>query len=92
MTLSGLQEAGLSDWPSWYRNLNPGYFADDNQYLRWRGRAHGRGDTENGCSEGNHLGLGVRKCQGWKSASVIGKREMEAGEKVLKRLRDLPKV
>ncbi|KAF4632544.1 hypothetical protein G7Y89_g5575 [Cudoniella acicularis] len=27
MTLHGLQEVGLSDWPAWYRGQNPGFFA-----------------------------------------------------------------
>ena len=27
MTLSGLHEIGLIDWPAWYRSLNPGYFS-----------------------------------------------------------------
>jgi len=29
MTLRGLQEVGLNDWPSWYRRSNPGYFASE---------------------------------------------------------------
>lgn len=27
MTLPGIQAVGLNDWPSWYRRLNPDYFA-----------------------------------------------------------------
>ncbi|RDW71918.1 hypothetical protein BP5796_07952 [Coleophoma crateriformis] len=26
LTISGLRDVGLTDWPAWYRNQNPGYF------------------------------------------------------------------
>ncbi len=29
MTLPGLAEIGLSDWPAWYRGLNPGFFVGE---------------------------------------------------------------
>jgi hypothetical protein len=29
MTLHGLQEVGLPDWPMWFRKENPGYFVSD---------------------------------------------------------------
>lgn len=31
MTLHGLQEVGLSDWPIWFRKENPGYFVSDSR-------------------------------------------------------------
>ena len=30
MTLTGLQEIGLGDWPAWFRALNPGFFVNLN--------------------------------------------------------------
>ncbi|EKD13141.1 zinc finger DNA-binding protein [Drepanopeziza brunnea f. sp. 'multigermtubi' MB_m1] len=33
MSNSGLQEVGLSDWPAWFRRMNPGYFAAENPDL-----------------------------------------------------------
>lgn len=29
ITISLLQDVGLNDWPSWYRELNPGYFVSE---------------------------------------------------------------
>jgi hypothetical protein len=31
MTLHGLQDVGLSDWPIWFRMENPGYFVSDSR-------------------------------------------------------------
>ncbi|KAL2067120.1 hypothetical protein VTL71DRAFT_1544 [Oculimacula yallundae] len=37
MSTSGLSEIGLSDWPVWFRRMNPGYFAAEN--------VHGNGNA-----------------------------------------------
>jgi hypothetical protein len=29
MNLPALQNVGLTDWPAWYRKMNPGYFVDE---------------------------------------------------------------
>jgi hypothetical protein len=29
MTVRGLEEVGLPDWPNWFRKTNPGYFVSD---------------------------------------------------------------
>ncbi len=31
MTVRGLEEVGLPDWPSWFRKQNPGYFVSDSR-------------------------------------------------------------
>ena len=34
MTIPGLQEVGLGDWPTWYRSLNSGYFVSESMKRR----------------------------------------------------------
>lgn len=43
MTLSLLQEVGLADWPSWYRELNPGYFVSEIMTAARQNRVNRRG-------------------------------------------------
>ena len=42
MTTTGLQEVGLADWPAWFRALNSGYFAAEDQapFLRAQRTRH----------------------------------------------------
>ncbi|KAH8598970.1 hypothetical protein B0O99DRAFT_32417 [Bisporella sp. PMI_857] len=92
MTTSGLREAGLSDWPGWYRSLNPGYFAGEvvhgHRHHHHPSGNHGRRGRARPCREvccaggtGNGGGNGDA---GWK-----GKVEKELGEQALQRLRGL---
>ena len=89
MTIQGLQEIGLRDWPRWYRHLNPGYFADQTT----RDRIQGRGKPVKGTAGERNVEIKCAKarcgstlCQGTKSSSLgvrIGK------DKVAESLRDL---
>jgi len=96
MTLPGLQEIGLNDWPAWYRNLNPGYFAGNVREDRLRGlgrrdRARARagmmvGQIEYGCiGGGGYLG----GCRGLAKGEQV---EEKKGEMVLEKLRGLEGV
>ncbi|TAQ88541.1 hypothetical protein B7494_g3162 [Chlorociboria aeruginascens] len=42
MSISGLREVGLTDWPTWYRGMNPEYFAPSTS-----------ASTRAGCGNGN---------------------------------------
>ncbi|KAH9218385.1 hypothetical protein DL95DRAFT_489437 [Leptodontidium sp. 2 PMI_412] len=48
MSTSGLQEVGLSDWPLWFRRMNPGYFAAEALNLSASGYASGAGRVGGG--------------------------------------------
>lgn len=91
MTHAGLAEIGLSDWPLWYRGLNPGYFAGEHATRR-RGRgcfSTGAGITGGCCgaSQGMHGCVGAGHGRG-RAGGPSGRRVVE-GEKVLERLREI---
>jgi hypothetical protein len=96
MTLSGLQEVGLSDWPAWYSSLNPGYFADGSVSLRAGGRRQrANACAGNGCC-GPALDSGLARTRiGWGGTGGGRKEERETdeelGEQVLRRLRSMPR-
>ncbi|KAL3420809.1 Tubulin-specific chaperone E [Phlyctema vagabunda] len=88
MTLSGLREAGLNDWPVWYRNLNPGYFHDEAMLAQPPDQSHSR--RADCCAHSHHQhspharGLGASSRR---AAAVAHIRDDErAGLEVLQRL------
>ncbi|KAH6663880.1 hypothetical protein B0J14DRAFT_682872 [Halenospora varia] len=73
MTLPGLREVGLSDWPGWWRGMNPGFF-----YSESSAQTSGRRARKAGVGNGR-VGNG--------SGKVI--RSEELGEQIIQRLRTL---
>jgi len=68
ITLPGLQEAGLSNWPTWYRAMNPGYFASESMGIRRRRDRLSR-ETLRQISK---MGEDVRSAAGLASLTVAG--------------------
>jgi hypothetical protein len=96
MTLPGLQEIGLNDWPQWYRALNPGYFASESTHMKpnFGRRNKGRVCTGNGCCGGVNLGVGVTHARAERlraAAKTERIRKEDLGEQTLARLRGFPK-
>ena len=100
MTLSGLRELGLHDWPTWYRDLNPGYFASkDTHHLklhhsRAARREKGRRCSGKwGCCGGLNFDLEAShgRAEGLRNAVSSREREMarraELGEVAFAKLR-----
>lgn len=99
MNLPGLQEVGHTDWPAWYRALNPGYFvseAPQNTTVtarsgRGRIRAEhdrdccGRDPVEKAIVKGTSAGKFVVK---EKATGRVFRRE-ELGERIVKQLREM---
>ncbi|CZS90824.1 uncharacterized protein RCO7_06705 [Rhynchosporium graminicola] len=89
MSTSGLSEVGLSDWPLWFRRMNPGYFAAQNANLngvvnagRVAGGARGRrGARSAGCTHGG--GSGGACCGVLHGAGAGAGRERGRGERPL---------
>ena len=96
MTLPGLQEIGLEDWPAWYRALNPGYFSNTSgPNRRTRPRpSFCAGNAGNACCGG----AGTNGVQGRGQSRLGGphgrlrRENTELGEQILEKLRALPKV
>lgn len=94
MTIPGLQEIGLTDWPGWYRTLNPGYFAVKNtSRLAASGRrTRGRTCAGNGCCEssGHVVESAIGRLRGSPRVRGHGRLTREdagIGEEILDRLR-----
>ncbi|KUJ07932.1 uncharacterized protein LY89DRAFT_742231 [Mollisia scopiformis] len=102
MTLQGLQEVGLADWPAWYRKLNPGYFINEVQASA-PGLTGGRSRTRACAAGGGHGGAccgvlhgrkGERRVGGpsrglrERGAGRVSKTE-ELGEQIIARLRGM---
>lgn len=85
MTLHGLQEVGLRDWPTWYRGLNPGYFADSRD-----GPGIGRGVDLRGSqrvgSRPRREERAKRVGPGGERRSAVAKGE-ELGDEILRKLK-----
>lgn len=97
MTLQGLQEVGLVDWPSWYRRLNPGYFANEVQAAgkKSRTRACAAGAGHGGaCCGSLHGGTSERRVGGHsrgpkeRGAARASKTD-ELGQQIIARLRGM---
>ncbi|CZR62051.1 uncharacterized protein PAC_11948 [Phialocephala subalpina] len=103
MTLQGLQEVGLADWPAWYRKLNPGYFVNEAQ---GPGTSTGRGSgaRTRACTAGGghggaccgalHGGRSERRVAGNRGVIERGikySKSEELGEQIIARLRGMAK-
>jgi hypothetical protein len=92
MTLPGLYGIGLNDWPSWFRSLNPGYFASEKRDFR-RGKARLR-MGEDGCCAGRNLGpthVTHVRAERLRTAGNYGRQKKESlTEHVLAKLRGSP--
>jgi hypothetical protein len=100
MTLSSLQEIGLTDWPTWYRTLNPGNFAAENmQRTISSRRVRDRPCAGSGCCGVNgHSGessnsrlRGCPRIRGQPGHDRLRREDAGIGEEILKRLRALSK-
>ena len=82
MTLIGLAEIGLSDWPSWYRSLNPGFFVSGTE------RIGGRLTLRN---RNLHARAERRLAASGNKGKAVGKKEEEStlGEQIIERLRGM---
>lgn len=97
MTLQGLQEVGLADWPSWYRRLNPGYFVNDVQAIgnRTRTRVCAAGAGQGGACCGSLHGGNLERKVGGHSRGLRergagkGSKTQDLGEQVIARLRSM---
>ena len=88
MTMAGLQEARLSDWPAWFRSLNPGCFAVEPQTsgLLVQGSRRVKGGcarigccgerTGNGGGRERKERKGLREGVGQKEVDFGGKKEV----------------
>jgi hypothetical protein len=103
MTLHGLQEVGLSDWPIWFRKENPGYFVSDSRGGGVLGRI-GRGRRVVGnagacCGPLHVVNAGGRgeRLRGHGRVAVREKvsgrvlKSEELGEQIIARLRGMAK-
>ena len=83
MTINGLAEVGLSDWPSWYRSLNPGFFISGTE--RIGGRLTLRNRNLHARAERRLAGENSNK------GKLVGKKDEESmlGEEIVERLRAL---
>jgi hypothetical protein len=83
MTINGLAEVGLSDWPSWYRSLNPGFFVSGTD--RIGGRLTLRNRNLHVRAERRLTGGNSNK------GKVAGKKDEEPtlGEQIIERLRSM---
>lgn len=104
MTVQGLQEVGLSDWPSWYRKLNPGYFVNEVQGpgpASMGGRSRNRACTAGGGHGGACCGVlhgggrerrigGSNRALRERGTLRVSKTE-ELGEQIIARLRGMAK-
>ena len=85
MTLSGLAEIGLSDWPAWYRSLNPGFFVSSVE------RIGGRLTLRN---RNLHARAERRLAPSENKVKTIKKKEEEGstlGEQIIERLKGMEK-
>lgn len=86
MTLHGLQEVGLRDWPAWYRGLNPGYFVDSRD-----GPGSGRSISLRGSQRGGpRLRRDERVGHAGERRPAVAKGE-ELGDEILRKLKGLEK-
>ncbi|KAF8865469.1 hypothetical protein BDZ45DRAFT_796309 [Acephala macrosclerotiorum] len=94
MTLQGLQEVGLADWPAWYRKLNPGYFVNEDQ-APGASTSRGSGARTRACAAGGgHGGRSERRVAGTRGVRERGMRfskSEELGEQIIARLRGMVK-
>lgn len=82
MTLNGLAEIGLSDWPAWYRSLNPGFFVSGAQ------RIGGRLTLRN---RNLHARAEKRLAPSVNKVKAVAKKEEGStlGEQIIERLRGM---
>jgi len=99
MTLSGLRVVGLSDWPNWYRVLNPGYFASGNENRKTRSSAcAGESCCATHASNAILVQKGAQKLKssapasdgkGLGASEKTGTEEQTSGQQTLVRLRNM---
>ncbi|KAG9232922.1 hypothetical protein BJ875DRAFT_62862 [Amylocarpus encephaloides] len=84
MTLHGLQQLGLRDWPEWYRKRNPGCFVNDSS-VGGRGRRGALSETDVRCREKMEVGEQiVRKLRSLEVKGGEKGREKKVGGSVVK--------
>ena len=92
MTLPGLREIGLNDWPSWFRSLNPGCFAIEKSDLH-RGKAR-LCTGQDGCCAGGKFGpthVTHIRAERLRTAGKIERQRKESlTEQVVAKLRGSP--
>jgi len=105
MTVRGLEEVGLPDWPSWFRKQNPGYFVSDSRGAgapAYNGRAKRILGRPGACCDSLH---GVKGVCGGRSERLRGNgrvtvrekatgwilKKEELGEQIVARLRNISK-
>jgi len=104
MTIHGLHEIGLQDWPIWFRKENPGYFVSDARGVAVSarvGRARrvlGNGVSADACCGGAHaVGGRAERLRGGGRVTVRERdsgrvlKSEELGEQIIARLRGMSK-
>jgi len=106
MTLHGLQEVGLMDWPAWYRSLNPSYFVSETQGFKAGiggariGRREGRGCSLQAIGVATNAKINAGKPEKLRGGSrtIVRERSMgrvlrseELGEQIIARLKSMEK-
>ena len=101
MTIHGLHEVGLQDWPEWFRKENPGYFVSDVRGGRIGKVRRVAGNVAGGvgvCGSLHHVGSGRSERLRGNGRAVVRERVSgrvlkgeELGEQIIARLRGMSK-
>jgi len=80
LSITGLSEVGLQDWPVWFRTLNPGFFIQGIKGGRLQRPVNYPASTS--ISSGNVGRIGQAELR-------LGKKEESLGEQIVERLRSM---